>query len=69
MRPFRLLAIALSLGAVCLAQESRGAILGRVHDSSGAVVVGARVQAVNVATNAGASSVSNSEGNYDLNPA
>jgi len=66
MRPFSLLAMALWFGAVCLGQESRGAILGRVHDSSGAVVVGARVQALNVATNAGASSVSNAEGNYEI---
>lgn len=47
-------------------QESRGSILGRVMDSSGAMVVGARVHALNVATNTTASSVTNQEGNYEI---
>ncbi len=35
-------------------------------DSSGALVVGARVHAVNTATNTSASSVTNQEGNYEI---
>ena len=52
------------LAVVC--QESRATILGRVADSSGAVVVGAKVQATNVATNTGAASVTNEQGNYEM---
>jgi len=51
-------AIAGALGAalgICHAQESRATIIGRATDSTGAVIVGARVQVVNLATNAGAS--------------
>lgn len=48
------------------AQESRGSIIGRVVDSSGGVLIGAQVSAVNVATNTGPSSISNNEGNYEI---
>ncbi|MBI4875272.1 MAG: TonB-dependent receptor [Acidobacteria bacterium] len=48
------------------AQESPGAILVRVTDSSGAVVAGAKVQAANVATNTGGATVTNAEGNYEI---
>jgi hypothetical protein len=61
-----LLLAALCFGGSCFGQESRGSILGRVIDSSGAVLVGARVHALNVATNATASSVTNQEGNYEI---
>src|SRR6266545_2373754 len=44
---------------VAPAQESRATLLGRVTDPSGAVVVGASVRAINVATNTAASSVTN----------
>jgi hypothetical protein len=47
-------------------QESRGTILGRVVDPSGAVVAGAKIHATNLATNSGAASVSNQEGNYEI---
>lgn len=50
----------------CLGQESRGTILGRVLDSSGALVVGARVQAVNIATNTKVGSVTSERGNYEI---
>src|SRR3954454_8482690 len=64
---FRLLLVAASLGATfCYGQESRGAIRGRVTDSSGAVVVGTKVHATNVATNIGASSVTNDHGDYEI---
>ena len=41
------------------AQETRGQILGRVTYESGAVVAGARIKAVNAATNVPTSSVTN----------
>lgn len=46
------------------AQESRGTILGRVTDSSGAVVPGATVRITNVATEVVAIAQSNEQGNY-----
>ncbi len=48
------------------AQESRGTILGRVTDSSGAVVPTADVKAVNVATGLTVSAKTNESGNYTL---
>jgi len=49
-----------------LAQETRGQILGRVLDQSGAVVVGAAVRAINTATNVETSSATNESGDYVL---
>ena len=49
-----------------IAQESRGVVLGRISDPSGAAVAGAKIHAVNRATNTGASSVTNHEGNYEI---
>ncbi len=61
------LLIAAILGrGFCYGQESRATILGRLTDSSGAVISGARIEAVNVATNAGVSSITNQEGNYQM---
>ena len=48
------------------AQESRGALLGRVTDPSGSVVAGASVKVVNEATNTGAGTTTNQSGNYEL---
>ncbi|MEK7408710.1 MAG: TonB-dependent receptor [Acidobacteriota bacterium] len=64
MRMVGLLMVACASPA--LAQESRGTIIGRVSDPSGAMAAGARIQAVNVATNAGAASVTNDQGNYEI---
>jgi len=47
-------------------QEARATILGRVTDPSGALVVGAKVQATNTATNRTAVSVTNEQGNYEI---
>ncbi|MBI5083017.1 MAG: carboxypeptidase regulatory-like domain-containing protein [Acidobacteria bacterium] len=47
------------------AQESRGWILGRITDVSGAVVAGAHVTALNTATNVAVSARTNSEGRYE----
>jgi hypothetical protein len=48
------------------AQESRGSILGRVTDPTGAVVPTAEVKAINVATGAAVSAKTNESGLYSL---
>lgn len=60
-----LTALCLSAGA-SLAQESRGAIIGRVSDPTGAIVAGARVQVQNSETNVVISAVTNKDGNYEV---
>jgi hypothetical protein len=53
------------------AQDTRGEILGRVTDASGAVVSGARIRAVDHASNVVAAAVANASGDYllpSLNP-
>ena len=47
-------------------QESRGSVLGKISDGSGAMVVGAEVKATNQATNVTTMAVTNAEGNYQL---
>jgi hypothetical protein len=56
---------AIFAGAVA-AQETRGTILGRVTDSTGAIVPNATVRASNVATGVPAEGKSNAAGNYTL---
>src|SRR5512140_13894 len=51
---------------VANAQDSRGAIVGRITDASGAVVPNADVRATNAATGVVASSKTNESGNYTL---
>jgi len=53
-------------GAVSVARESRGGILGRITDPSGAAVAQAKITATNLATNTQVSSRSNAEGNYEI---
>ena len=48
------------------AQESRGTILGRIIDPSGAVVAGVSIQAVNVDTKITLRTTSNEAGNYQI---
>jgi hypothetical protein len=48
------------------AQESRATVLGRVTDPSGGAVAGAKVRAINAATNTGGSSVTNEQGNFEI---
>src|SRR5215471_6037156 len=48
------------------AQESRGQIIGRVSDPSGAVVAGAGVHALNLATNVSTSATTSETGDYTL---
>jgi hypothetical protein len=59
-------ALAVSLSQVLPAQETRGIILGRVLDSSGAVIPGVAIRATNTATNVSVAGQSNAEGNYEL---
>ena len=61
----------LSLCALASAQEFRGGVLGRITDSTGALIVGAEIRVVNTETNVAASTRSNQDGNYQvpfLNP-
>jgi hypothetical protein len=51
---------------VAVGQESRGKILGRVLDASGAAVPGARVAAVHESMNTRTAAASNAAGNYEL---
>ena len=53
-------------GGLCYGQESRATVLGRVTDPTGAVVPGANVRAINLATNSGASSVTNQSGSFEI---
>ena len=62
---YAFLLLALS-SVVANAQDSRGAIVGRITDASGAVVPGADVRATNAATGVVASSKTNESGNYTL---
>lgn len=48
------------------AQESRATLIGRAADPTAALIAGATVRAVNTATNAGVSTVTNQSGNYEI---
>jgi hypothetical protein len=63
MRPFLLSALAC---LAALGQEYRGTIQGRVTDSSGARVAGARIVAINVATNLTLEATANEAGEFRL---
>ena len=52
--------------ATALAQEFRGAILGRITDPSGAVIPGGAVKVTNEATSVTVETRSNAEGNYNV---
>jgi len=58
-----LLVTVLAVAVTVPAQETRGAIRGRVVDASGAVIPNAAVGATNVATNVTVSTMSNADGN------
>ena len=64
IRRFVLLSAALS--ALVCAQEYRALISGQVTDPSGAAIAGARVQAVNTATNVSISTSTAADGHYVL---
>src|SRR5881396_3670460 len=61
-----LLLVTLLCSAAALAQEFRGTILGRITDSSGAIIAGASVRVRNIDTNASAGTTSNETGNYQV---
>src|SRR4051812_384037 len=65
----RVVLIVLSFLAFSLtvsAQETRGAIQGRVFDASGGSIVGAQVRATNSATGVELTATTNESGNYVL---
>lgn len=59
-----LLCVAFLSGLPLLAQSVRGSMAGNVTDSSGAVIVGANIKAINAATGAISTTVSSSAGAY-----
>ena len=63
---FAILAAAGALAFQLPAEDSRGEILGRVTDASGAVVSGARIRAIDNATSAAAAATANASGDYRL---
>ena len=58
--------VGIVLASYAWAQDTRATVLGRVTDSSGAVVAGASVKAINTGTNGAVSAQTNDEGNYTL---
>jgi hypothetical protein len=56
----------MSIAATAAAQETRGQILGRITDPSGAVVAGVTVRAVNVETNVPTTTKTGATGDYLL---
>jgi hypothetical protein len=56
----------LLLATPLLAQDPRGAIVGQVTDSSGAVIPGVKVRATNAATNVLSEAETNAQGHYEL---
>jgi hypothetical protein len=66
MRSIGLFCILAFAAGLARAQETRGQILGRVTDPSGAVVAGATIKAVNTATNVVTTTVTNQSGDYAL---
>lgn len=67
--PIAIIRVALLLAACAVAgfaQESRGTILGRVTDSSGAALPGVEVKATNVSTNITAAARTNESGSYNI---
>ena len=61
-----LVCVAMFAAVAVSAQDFRGAISGRVTDTSNAVLPGATVTATNTATNQSTTSVANSDGLYNL---
>jgi hypothetical protein len=66
MKPIYLFAGILLFSILAHSQETRGQILGRVTDPSGAVMTGATVKAVDTATNVQTTTTTNASGDYVL---
>lgn len=62
----RVLLLSFLLPALVCAQESRGTILGRVTDQTGALVSGAEISATNIATGVKLAARTNEAGNYTI---
>jgi hypothetical protein len=60
------LALSALLASGLAAQDSRGTLVGRVTDSSGAVMAGVEVRVVNAATGVAVASKTNESGNYTI---
>ena len=60
----RLLIAVFLFGLPLFGQEFQGTILGRITDSSGAVVPDVQVKVVNTETGASSSTKTNAQGNY-----
>ena len=60
----RLALLAAVTGLSLLAQSERGTIQGSIHDSSGAVIVGAKIGITNPSTNVRVNTISNQAGDY-----
>ncbi|MBI1788620.1 MAG: TonB-dependent receptor [Acidobacteria bacterium] len=60
------LVLVLASAVMVWAQTDRANVVGTVTDQSGAVVAGAKVKAVHVATNAERSTVSSAQGDYNI---
>src|SRR5713226_1709798 len=60
------LALCAITASASAAQEFRGAITGRINDSSGGRLPGVTITATNVATNIGSTTVTNAEGAYTI---
>ena len=60
-------ALLLSISTVCLAQESRGSITGKVVDPQNSVVPGATVVVTNTATNVSDKATTNQTGYFEAN--
>lgn len=65
-RAFSLIALFCSVLSPLLGQEARGTLLGRVTDSTGSVLVGAKVEGVNADTGVHYTSTANGTGDYIL---
>src|SRR5690349_11858683 len=61
---WRSLAVLLALACTAFGQDTRGSILGRVTDATGANVAGAEVKVVNNATGVAVSAKTNDSGNF-----
>ena len=68
MRRLGLFTVVTALAAVwpLAAQETRGSLVGRITDPSGAVMPGANIEAVHAQTGVAVKTVTNEEGIYQL---
>ena len=66
LRVSAIVAVACLAGGPAWAQDFRGAITGRITDTSGGRLPGVTVTATNVATNVGSTTTTNGEGDYAI---